>query len=73
MELRGRLPGPTRLATGLPSISGSKEKSVSSLFSKNPATMMREPKPLSMVVVMETMLPSESTTDRCEVPCSNSP
>ncbi len=38
MALRGRLPGATRLATGSPPSSGRKEKSVSSLLSRNPWT-----------------------------------
>ena len=38
MALRGRLPGPTRLATGSPPSSGTKEKSVSSLLSRKPCT-----------------------------------
>jgi hypothetical protein len=62
IELRGRLPGSTRFATGGPSASaGSSEKSVSSRFSRNPFTICRLPQPLSMVVVMFTMRPSPST------------
>ena len=58
MELRGRLPGATLLATGAPSSTGRKLKSVSSLLSRKPRTMMRLPKNDSIVVVIETALPS---------------
>ena len=62
MELRGRLPGSSRLATGPPSRSGRKEKSVNWLLSRKPRTMIREPNVVSMLVVMATALPSASTT-----------
>ena len=52
------MPGSTRLATGLPSSSGRKEKSVSSLLSrKPPAVISRAPNPSSIVVVIETAFP----------------
>ena len=54
IELRGRLPASTRLATGRPSSSGAKEKSVSSLLSRKPPTIRCEPKPASIVVVSAT-------------------
>ena len=62
---RGRLPGSTRLATGLPSPPvGLKLKSVSWLLSKKPParpaprfTIWREPQASSIVVVMATALP----------------
>jgi len=57
IEERGRLPPSTRLAIGRPSLSGAREKSVSSLFSKNPPTITRLPKPVSIVVVMEAAFP----------------
>jgi len=58
IDERGRLPPCTRLATTLPSIVGSKEKSVSSLFSMNPpAVMSRLPNWSSIDVVMATALP----------------
>ena len=57
MEERGRLPGSTRFATGLPSSSGAKAKSVSSLLSRKPSATTREPKPVSIVVVSESMSP----------------
>ena len=68
MELRGRLPGATLLATPTPSSTGRKLKSVSSLFSRKPWTMMRLPKKASIVVVIETALPSPSTIEICVVP-----
>ena len=68
IELRGRLPGATRLATAPPSSTGRKLKSVSSLLSRNPRTMMRLPKNASIVVVIETALPSRSTIEICVVP-----
>src|SRR5262249_51014082 len=61
MELRGRLPGPTRLATGCPSRSGWKAKSVSSLLSRKPSTICRDPNALSMLVVKLRASPSAST------------
>src|SRR4028119_839995 len=71
MELRGRLPASTRLAMGLPSSVVAKEKSVSSLLSrKPPLVMILAPKPSSMVVVMDTALPLESTMDMWLVPNS---
>ena len=60
IELRGRLPGCTRLAMGVPSpVVAAKEKSVSSLLSRNPppGTITPLPKELSMVVVIERALP----------------
>ncbi len=65
MDERGRLPGCTRLATGLPSASaGAKLKSVSSLLSKKPpalpvppSVIRREPNWSSIVVVMAMALP----------------
>jgi hypothetical protein len=64
MEDRGRLPGPGLLAISLPCSSrGRNEKSVSSLFSKNPATMRRDPNADSMVFVVETALPFLSTME----------
>ena len=57
MDDRGRLPPCTRLATKAPPSSGTKEKSVSSLFSMKPLTMICEPKTNSMVVVIDTALP----------------
>ena len=71
IEERGRLPGSTRLAIGLPLASvGAKLKSVSSLLSKKPLTMRRAPKPASMVVVMATALPCASTMLMWLVPYS---
>jgi hypothetical protein len=71
MEERGRLPGCTRLATGLPSASvGAKLKSVSSLFSRKPLTIWRAPKTSSMVVVMARALPCASTMLMWLVPYS---
>ena len=51
IELRGRLPGSTRLATGPSSLLGRKEKSVSWLLSRKPSTKSREPKAFSTLVV----------------------
>ena len=57
IDERGRLPPSTRFATGLPSSSGAKAKSVSSLLSRKPSVITRLPKPVSMVVVAESMSP----------------
>ena len=67
IELRGRLRGSTRLATGLPSCSGTNEKSVNWLLRMKPLTIRWEPKMVSIEVVIATALPRPSTTDRCEV------
>ncbi len=72
MDERGRLFASTRLATGIPSFSGRKEKSVSWLLRMKPAAMMWAPKGCSTVVVMETALPDPSTMERWLVPCSMS-
>ena len=64
IELRGRLPGSTRLATGRPSRSGTKAKSVSSLLSMKPRTMSCAPNACSMLLVSATALPASSTTER---------
>ena len=78
IDERGRLPGSTRLATGAPATAGRNEKSVSWLLSMKPRTMRREPKALSMLVVIDTTLPSPSTTLRwvveaCSDPGSSAP
>ena len=65
---RGRLPPPTSFAPP-----GVKSKSVSWLLSRNPRTMMRLPKPLSMVVVIATASPFDSTIEKWLVPLSMSP
>ena len=58
MVLRGRLPGATRLATGVPELSaGWAEKSVSWLVSRKPPTMWKEPMLDSTVEVMDSTLP----------------
>ena len=57
MDERGRLLPATALATGLPPFVGSREKSVSWLFSTKPWTMTEFPKADSTVIVMETALP----------------
>ncbi|MPN38173.1 hypothetical protein SDC9_185697 [bioreactor metagenome] len=58
MVLRGRLPGATRLAMGVPLAStGAAEKSVSWLVSRKPSTMWNEPMLDSTVVVIDTALP----------------
>ncbi len=72
IEERGRLPGSTRLAIGTPSCWLAKEKSVSSLFSRKPPAISREPKPFSMVEVMESTLPAASTMTRWVVEGSSS-
>ena len=60
IELRGRLPGATALASGRPARStGRKAKSVSSLLSRKPAAHRREPNPLSIVVVTAMDLTKE--------------
>src|SRR6476661_4066079 len=73
IELRGRLPGCTRLATGVPSgLRGVNEKSVSWLLSRKPApgTITPLPKELSTVVVIDSALPYWSTIETWLVPCS---
>ena len=73
MELRGRLPGSTRFASGAPSGPvGCAEKSVSWLFRTNPSTMWNEPNADSTVVVIAAALPYLSTTEMWLVPCSRS-
>ncbi|MNI59414.1 hypothetical protein D3C73_1145750 [compost metagenome] len=73
IELRGRLPGSTRLATSLPSGSlNDEEKSVISLFNKKPRTKILLPNSLSMVVVMDSALPCLSTATRWLVDGSSS-
>ena len=60
IELRGRFPGCTRLAIGSPFPPvAAKEKSVSSLLSRNPppGTMTPLPNELSMVVVIDRAFP----------------
>src|SRR6056297_2549957 len=64
---RGRLPGATALAIGTPSACDRKEKSVSSLFNRKPLVIKREPKPFSIVVVMDRALPYWSTIEICDV------
>src|SRR5512135_2347096 len=66
IELRGRLPGSTRLATGRPPDCGTNEKSVSWLFSRKPRTITRAPN-TSSIVVVASALPYLSTTEMCEV------
>ncbi len=53
IEERGRLPGPGRLGSGTPGVSGVKLKSVSSLLSRKPrpGTVMPLPPVCSMVSV----------------------
>ena len=72
IELRGRFFASTRLATGLPSSSGTQEKSVSSLLRKNPRTIWRLPNAASTLAVSATALPSASTMETCEVAGSSS-
>ncbi|CAM3493069.1 hypothetical protein CUTA107171_28220 [Cupriavidus taiwanensis] len=67
IDERGRLPGCTRLATGLPFSLGTKEKSVSWLLSMKPRTIRCEPKYDSIVVVIEMAPPRSSTATICEV------
>ena len=58
IELRGRLLACTRLAIGVPSLSvGWNEKSVSSLFGRNPWTITPLPNELSMLVVIDNAFP----------------
>ena len=64
IELRGRLPASTRLATGRPASSlARKEKSVSWLLSRKPRTSWKLPKADSMEVVIDTALPPASTIE----------
>src|SRR5262245_30779387 len=72
IELRGRFPGASALAMGLPAASiGRKAKSVSSLLSRKPAAHRREPKAASMLLVMATTLPAASTTEKWLVPAAS--
>ena len=71
IDERGRLPPATAFATGAPSATGRNEKSVSWLFSMKPPTARPEPNSDSTVVVIETMLPSRSTTTKWEVPAAS--
>ena len=58
IDERGRLLAWTRLAIGRPCTSrGTKLKSVSSLFNKNPRTIWRAPKAFSIVVVIASAFP----------------
>ena len=68
---RGRLPPSTRFATGTPFSFGTNEKSVSSLLSRKPRTMICEPNTFSIVVVIAIALPKPSTTEMCEVDASS--
>src|SRR5438045_3361848 len=69
IEDRGRLPGATALAAGVPSLlSGENEKSVSWLLRKNPSTIRPSPNTLSTVVVIATTSPQRSTTTKEDVP-----
>src|SRR5258708_4028308 len=61
IELRGRFFASTRLATGLPASSGAQEKSVGSLFKKNPRTICRLPKAASTPAESATACASPST------------
>ena len=70
IALIGRLPGAGALATGLPSRTGSNEKSVSSLLRKKPFAITSEPNTNSTVMVIDTTSPRSSTTDRWLVPGS---
>lgn len=73
IELRGRLPGSTRLATGAPlSSTGAKEKSVSSLLSRKPkpGTITPLPNEDSTVVVIDSALPKRSMMETWLVPLS---
>ena len=67
IDERGRLPGASALAIGTPSLCVRKLKSVSSLFSRNPLVISRDPKAFSMVVVIDATLPKLSTIEICEV------
>ena len=58
MEDSGRLPGSTRLATGSPSFSGAKVKSVSSLLSTMPRAISWLPNNPSTVEVILAILPA---------------
>jgi hypothetical protein len=70
IDERGALRGATALATGLPSMKGSKAKSVSWLLSQKPPAMRCAPYSDSMVAVSATALPCESTIDKWVVPFS---
>jgi hypothetical protein len=70
MELRGRLPGCTRLATGPSVVLGMAAKSVSWLLSTKPRVTWKEPMLDSTVVVMLSALPWASTMLMWVVPDS---
>ena len=64
----GLFPGSILLAIRLLFLYVLKEKSVSSLFNKNPPFVINlEPNPFSIVVVIENAFPYISTIEICEV------
>ena len=67
IEERGRLPGSSRLAMGTPLTCVLNEKSVSSLFNRNPPAISRDPKAFSIVLVIDRTLPAPSTIEICVV------
>src|SRR6185437_12027655 len=68
MAESGRLPGAGALATGFPSSTGWKEKSVSWLLRMKPLAIIFEPRTDSTVVVIATASPWSSTMDMWLVP-----
>src|SRR3569832_1926973 len=67
IELRGRFPGCTRLAIGPLLSAASAEKSVSSLLSKKPLTICRDPIASSNEDNNTKTKPKATTTDKCDV------
>ena len=69
MALRGRLPAAGALATGSPSNTGCREKSVRVLLSRKPFTIVLAPNTDSTEVVMAITWPLLSTMVMWLVPC----
>ncbi len=67
IEERGRLPGASALAIGMPSVWVWKLKSVNSLLSRKPCTINRDPKAFSIVVVIDATFPKLSTIEIWDV------
>ncbi len=73
MVLRGRFPGSTRLAIGAPCLVNRREREVGQLVVEQEARRQTpEPNAPSMVVVIDTALPSSSITEIWLVPARSS-
>ena len=72
IEDLGLLLGATALAIFVPSLGTFREKSVISLFNRNPEDQRCDPNTLSIVAVIETAFPSKSIIEICVVPDASS-